>query len=115
MKDVPCRSGLSRFVPRSHSDSPLSCGHANALDARLGALATQLQATQDKFAGLRAAFAMKPLIARRNVVQDVYVFLSQDHAGYETERFENLKKLYNDRLAAVKVVLPLRSVFSIRS
>lgn len=81
---------------------------ANALDARLGALATQLQATQDKFAGLRAAFAMKPLIARRNVVQDVYVFLSQDHAGYETERFENLKKLYNDRLAAVKVAAVVR-------
>ena len=78
---------------------------ANALDARLGALAAQLQGTDDKFAGLRAAFAMKPLIEQRNVVQDLYAFVSQDHAGYEAARFDNYKKLYNDRLAAVKVAV----------
>ena len=27
MKDAPCQSGWSRYVPRNHSDSPLSCGH----------------------------------------------------------------------------------------
>lgn len=81
---------------------------ANALDARLGALASQLQNTEDKFAGLRAAFAMKPLIMQRNVVQDVYVFVSEDQSGYETARFDNYKKLYNDRLAAVKVAAVVR-------
>lgn len=81
---------------------------ANALDARLGALAGQLQSTEDKFAGLRAAFAMKPLIVQRNVVQDLYVFVSEDQTGYETARFDNYKKLYNDRLAAVKVAAVVR-------
>lgn len=81
---------------------------ANALDARLGALAGQLQSTEDKFAGLRAAFAMKPLIVQRNVVQDLYTFVSEDQTGYETARFDNYKKLYNDRLAAVKVAAVVR-------
>ena len=27
MQDAPCQSGLSRYVPRSHSGSPLSYGH----------------------------------------------------------------------------------------
>lgn len=81
---------------------------ANALDARLGALAGQLQSTEDKFAGLRAAFAMKPLIVQRNVVQDLYVFVSEDQTGYETARFDNYKKLYNDRLAAVRVAAVVR-------
>ena len=81
---------------------------ANALDARLGALAAQLQATEDKFAGLRAAFSMQPLIEQRNVIQDVYVFVSETQAGYETQRFENYKKLYNDRLASVKVAAIVR-------
>ncbi len=76
---------------------------ANELDARLGALATQLQPQGDKFAGLRAAFAMEPLIVKRNILQDLYIFLSQNHEGYETSRFDNYKKMYNDRLAAVKV------------
>lgn len=81
---------------------------ANELDARLGALAAQLESAQDKFAGLRSAFAMQPLIAKRNVVQDLYVFVSEDRVGYETQRFENYKKLYNDRLAAVKVAAVVR-------
>ncbi len=81
---------------------------ANALDAQLGALAGKLQTTDDKFAGLRAAFSMEPLILKRNIVQDFYIFISQDHAGYESERFEVYKKLYNDRLAAVKVAVVVR-------
>lgn len=81
---------------------------ANALDAQLGALAAKLQATEDKFVGLKAAFAMEPLILKRNTVQDLYVFVSQDHAGYESERFNTYKKLYSDRLAAVKVAVIVR-------
>ena len=81
---------------------------ANDLDARLGALATQLQANEDKFAGLRAAFAMEPLIVKRNTLQDLYIFLSQEREGYEAERFETYKKLYNERLAAVKVATVVR-------
>lgn len=81
---------------------------ANELDARLGALANQLQGADDKFAGMRAAFAMQPLIVKRNILQDLYVFLSQDHEGYETQRFENYKRMYHDRLAAVKVAAVVR-------
>lgn len=81
---------------------------ANDLDARLGALATQLQANEDKFAGLRAAFAMEPLIIKRNTLQDLYTFLSREHEGYETQRFDTYKKLYNERLAAVKVATLVR-------
>lgn len=81
---------------------------ANDLDARLGALATQLQANEDKFSGLRAAFAMEPLIVKRNTLQDLYIFLSQEREGYETERFNTYKKLYNERLAAVKVATVVR-------
>lgn len=81
---------------------------ANELDGRLGALSTQLQATEDKFAGLRAAFAMEPLIIKRNTLQDFYIFVSEDHEGYETDRFNQYKKLYNDRLAAVKVATAVR-------
>lgn len=83
-------------------------GPLTVLDARLGALATQLQANEDKFAGLRAAFAMQPVLIKRNILQDLYIFLSQDHVGYETERFNTYKKLYNDRLAAVKVAAVVR-------
>lgn len=81
---------------------------ADELDARLGALAARLQASEDKFAGLRAAFAMQPLIVRRNTVQDLYIFVSRDREGYETQRFENYKKLYNDRLASVRVAVLVR-------
>ncbi|MBQ7908307.1 MAG: hypothetical protein IJ311_02270 [Elusimicrobiaceae bacterium] len=81
---------------------------ANALDAQMGALASKLQATEDKFVGLRAAFSMEPLILKRNIVQDLYIFISQDHAGYESERFENYKKLYHDRLSSVKVAVIVR-------
>ncbi len=81
---------------------------ANDLDARLGALAAKLQATEDKFAGLRAAFAMEPLIIKRNVLQDMYIFVSEDHEGYEAQRFDSFKKMYNDRLAAVKVAVVVR-------
>lgn len=81
---------------------------ANALDAQLGAFASKLQATEDKFVGLRAAFAMEPLILKRNVVQDAYIFISQHHVGYESERFEDYKKQYNDRLAEVKVAIVVR-------
>lgn len=81
---------------------------ANALDAQLAAQAAKLKSTEDKFSGLRAAFVMEPLLVKRNVVQDFYIFISQDHAGYETERFEIYKKLYHDRLAAVKVAVVVR-------
>ena len=81
---------------------------ADSLDAQLGALAMQLQATEDKFAGLRTAFAMEPLIIKRNILQDLYVFISQEHQGYEAARFDNYKKLYNDRLSAVKVAAVVR-------
>ena len=83
-------------------------GPANEWDARLGALAVQLQATEDKFAGLRAAFAMEPLIRQRNILQDLYSFISQGHEGYEAARFDAYKKAYNDRLAAVKVAAQVR-------
>ncbi|MBO7237692.1 MAG: hypothetical protein J6U96_00160 [Elusimicrobiaceae bacterium] len=83
-------------------------GTADDLDGRLGALASKLKATEDKFAGLRAAFAMEPLIIKRNVLQDLYIFISQNHEGYETERFDGYKKAYNDRLAAVKVAAVIR-------
>lgn len=81
---------------------------ADELDARLGALATQLQSAEDKFAGLRAAFAMQPLIIKRNAVQDLYTFVSQNNEGYETQRFETYKRLYNDRLASVRVAAVVR-------
>ena len=81
---------------------------AEELDGRLGSLAGQLQTAQDKFAGLRAAFAMKPLLVKRNVLQDLYSFISQDHAGYEPARFDSYKKAYQDRLAAVKVIAQVR-------
>ncbi|MBR3899696.1 MAG: hypothetical protein IKJ44_05435 [Elusimicrobiaceae bacterium] len=81
---------------------------ANELDARLGAYASQLQTNNDKFSGLRAAMSMENLIVKRNVLQDLYAFISQDRIGYETERFENYKKLYNDRLSAVKVAAVVR-------
>ena len=35
-------------------------------------------------------------------------FVSENQSGYETERFENYKKLYNDRLASVKVAAVVR-------
>lgn len=81
---------------------------ADELDARLGALAAQLQSAEDKFAGLRAAFAMQPLIVKRNAVQDLYTFVSQNNEGYETQRFETYKRLYNDRLASVRVAAVVR-------
>lgn len=81
---------------------------ADALDAHLGALASQLQSTQDKFSGLRSAFAMQPLIVKRNAVQDLYSFVSQNNEGYETQRFETYKQLYNDRLASVRVAAVVR-------
>ena len=81
---------------------------ADDLDARLGAYAAQLQTNNDKFSGLRAAVSMENLIVKRNVLQDLYAFISQDRVGYETERFESYKKLYNDRLAAVKVAAVVR-------
>jgi hypothetical protein len=83
-------------------------GSAAELDAQLGGLAAQLQATDDKFAGLRSAFAMEPLIVKRNILQDLYIFISQDRTGYEPERFAGYKKAYNDRLAAVKVMAVIR-------
>lgn len=81
---------------------------ADELDTRLGALAAQLQSSEDKFAGLRAAFAMQPLIVKRNAVQDLYAFVSQNNEGYESQRFETYKRLYNDRLAAVRVAAVVR-------
>ncbi len=89
---------LKRATAQKILEAPI-----NDTDAQLGALATQLQATEDKFAGLRAAFAMDPLIAKRNILEDLYVFVSEEHKGYETERFNLYKKAYNDRLANVKV------------
>ena len=35
-------------------------------------------------------------------------FVSENQSGYETERFENYKKLYNDRLSSVKVAAVVR-------
>lgn len=81
---------------------------SDELDARLGALSSQLQSAQDKFAGLRAAFAMQPLIVKRNAVQDLYGFVSRNNEGYETQRFEAYKRLYNDRLASVRVAAVVR-------
>lgn len=81
---------------------------AQELDGRLGALAAQLQGTEEKFAGLRAAFSMEPLIVKRNVLQDLYIFISRDGKGYEADRFDGHKKAYNDRLAAVKVAAQVR-------
>ena len=81
---------------------------ADELDGRLGVLAGKLQANEDKFAGLRAAFAMEPLIVKRNVLQDLYIFVSQNHEGYEADRFDGYKKAYNERLAAVKVAAVIR-------
>ncbi len=81
---------------------------ANELDAQLGAFATQLQANNDKFSGMRNAFAMQPLLVKRNVLQDLYIFLSEDHNGYEAARFDGYKKIYQDRLAAIKVMTVVR-------
>ena len=94
---------LKRSVAESILKTP-----ANELDARLGALATQLQTKEDKFAGLRAAFAMEPLLIKSNILQDLYTFVSSGHEGYEADRFDTYKKLYNDRLAAVKVLVAVQ-------
>jgi len=81
---------------------------ADQLDAQLGAFASRLQANEDKFAGLRNAFSMQPLLIKRNVLQDLYIFLSQNHEGYEVVRFDGYKKVYQDRLAAIKVMTVVR-------
>ena len=60
---------LKRATAQKILEAPI-----NDTDAQLGALATQLQATEDKFAGLRAAFAMDPLIAKRNILEDFKVY-----------------------------------------
>ena len=83
-------------------------GPINEIDFRLGSLAEQLKSTDEKFAGLRAAFSMEPLIVNRNHLPDLYMFVSQDRVGYETERFELYKKLYNERLSSVKVAAIVR-------
>ena len=83
-------------------------GPINEIDFRLGSLAEQLKSTDEKFAGLRAAFSMEPLIVKRNQLQDLYMFVSQDRVGYETEHFELYKKLYNERLFSVKVAAIVR-------
>lgn len=105
-KDVKHYFSLA-VLKRATAETVLQ-GPLNTLDARLGALATQLQANEDKFAGLRAAFSMQPVLIKRNILQDLYIFLSQEHEGYETDRFNTYKKLYNDRLAAVKVAAVVR-------
>ena len=81
---------------------------ANELDGRLAVLSRKLDPDTDKFAGLRAAFSMEPLIVKRNVLEDLYIFVSRGHEGYETGRFDSYKKAYNDRLAAVKVAVSVQ-------
>ena len=80
----------------------------NELDLRLYSLAEKLNISNEKFAGLKSAFAMESLIVKRNIYQDLYMFVSQDRVGYETEKFEGLKKRYNDRLASIKVAVMVR-------
>ena len=89
---------LSR--PNSHK---ILSPEMDTLDAQLAGLATQFSSPVEPLADLKLAYRMQPLVARRNVLNDTYQFLSADHQGYETARFMPYKNALKEKMAAVLV------------
>lgn len=82
------------------------------IDAKLGGLSVQFAVSTDKFADLKIAFKMQPMIAKRNALSDLYQFLDAGEEGYKTAEFAQYKNLLKTRLAAIRVSVEVEGVES---
>lgn len=83
------------------------------LDAKLAGLAAQFAASPDKFADLKVAFKMQPLVNQRNILSDLYQFLDAGEEGYKADEFARYKNILRDKMAAIRVAVKVKGVESV--
>lgn len=83
------------------------------LDAKLAGLAAQFAASPDKFADLKVAFKMQPLVNQRNILSDLYQFLDAGEEGYKADEFSRYKTVLRDKMAAIRVAVKVKGVESV--
>lgn len=82
------------------------------VDAKLSGLAVQFALSTDKFADLRIAFKMQPLIEQRNTLSDLYQFFDAGQEGYKAAEFAQYKNLLKSKMAAIRVSVEVSGVES---
>lgn len=82
------------------------------VDGQLSGLAVQFALSTDKFADLRIAFKMQPLIEQRNTLSDLYQFFDAGQEGYKAAEFTQYKNLLKSKMAAIRVSVEVSGVES---
>lgn len=82
------------------------------VDGRLAGLAVQFAVSADKFADLKIAFKMQPLIEQGNILADLYQFLDAGRGSYKAAELAQYKMLFKNKLAAIRVSVEVAGVQS---
>lgn len=81
-------------------------------DVKLAGLAAQFTSPADPMADLKTAYKMQPLVLRRQALDDLYQFLSEDRESFEPANFLPYKNALKEKLAAVLVAVDVEGVQS---
>lgn len=82
------------------------------VDGQLAGLAVQFAVSTDKFADLKIAFKMQPLIELGNTLADLYQFLDAGRGSYKAAELAQYKTLFKNKLAAIRVSVEVSGVQS---
>jgi len=77
----------------------------DALDNQLSGLAGQFKNDQDKFAKIKTALKIQPLLVQRNGFEDLYEKIDYNGAGYDPQNFAALKNIVYESMNQVKFSL----------
>jgi len=100
LKDYHAIALLERAVAKN-----MLTGTMDALDGQLGGLAAQFKGGQDKFAKIKTALKIQPLLVRRNGFEDLYEKIDYNGAGYDPQNFNALKNALYEAMNNVKFSL----------
>lgn len=74
------------------------------LDGQIDGAAKKLENT-DKFAVIKAALKIQPLLQERNAYEDLYSSIDYNGQGYNTAKYDNLKNIVYQSMSKVKISL----------
>ena len=77
----------------------------DALDKQLAGLAEQFKNKQDKFAKVKTALKIQPLLVKRNGFEDLYEKIDYNGEGYDPQNFAALKNIVYETMNEVKFSL----------
>ncbi|WP_424245985.1 hypothetical protein Dip510_000914 [Elusimicrobium posterum] len=80
-------------------------GSLDAMDAQIGGLVSQFNTRTDKFARIKTALKLQPLIIQRNGMEDLYETVDYNGIGYDPQNFSSMKDVLYTAMGGIKISL----------